>query len=357
MITPYRSQLSLLRSRFSNAFGPKIVSEMELNTVDGFQGREVDILVLSTVRASQTSAKPSTVSSSGIGFVADVRRMNVALTRARMSLWIFGNAKKLETNLHWVALVKNAKERNLFVSVSRPYKSTFDKDFPSSRETSRSESTVCRLRHLEDHKKAESTCVKDEVSQRSEADVNVNTHGPALSHLKGKHKTCRRKLCKGVLEQDPTSPIDVGSSSARKLGTDCEHEGKLSSKKKDKSANADDSSRRHSLCKITGAETILVDKSLEAGSDLKKSIEKARGARRLSADLSSCRSSQSTSTMPSHAKVSQKLEESSNSNIKPKDLVTTRKRQRAAVEELLSSALLPSKKPETSSKLATNRKR
>ncbi|KAM0943249.1 putative DNA helicase [Dioscorea sansibarensis] len=356
VITPYRSQLSLLRSRFSNAFGPNIVSEMELNTVDGFQGREVDILVLSTVRASQTSAKPSTVSSSGIGFVADVRRMNVALTRARISLWIFGNAKKLETNLHWAALVKNAKERNLFVPVSRPYKSTFDKDLPSSRETSRSESTVRRSRHLEDHKMAESTCVKDEVTLRLEADVTKHTQVPPLSHLKGKHKTLRRKLCEGVLEQDPTSPVDMGSSLTRKMISDCEHEGKVSFKKKDKSANANDSSRRDSLCKITGTET-MPDKSLEAEIDLKKPIEKARGARRLSADSSSVRSSQSTSAMPPHTVGSQKLEESSNSNAKPKDLVSARKRQRAAVEELLSSALLPSKKPETSSKLAPNRRR
>ncbi|GAV59440.1 AAA_11 domain-containing protein/AAA_12 domain-containing protein [Cephalotus follicularis] len=122
IITPYRCQLSVLRSRFSHAFGPSVIADMEFNTVDGFQGREVDILILSTVRASNSSAVLGNHSSS-VGFVADVRRMNVALTRARLSLWILGNARTLETNHNWAALVKDAKERNLVISVKRPYES------------------------------------------------------------------------------------------------------------------------------------------------------------------------------------------------------------------------------------------
>ncbi|KAF8114235.1 hypothetical protein N665_0039s0003 [Sinapis alba] len=49
IITPYKRQLAVLRSRFSSAFGSQVAADMELNTVDGFQGREVDILVLSTM--------------------------------------------------------------------------------------------------------------------------------------------------------------------------------------------------------------------------------------------------------------------------------------------------------------------
>ncbi|XAR49780.1 DNA helicase [Bertholletia excelsa] len=104
IITPYKRQLSLLRSRFSSAFGSSIAAEMEFNTVDGFQGREVDILVLSTVRAAETRTTTSKINSRSIGFVADVRRMNVALTRAKLSLWILGNARTLQTNQNWAAL-------------------------------------------------------------------------------------------------------------------------------------------------------------------------------------------------------------------------------------------------------------
>ncbi|CAN6182813.1 unnamed protein product [Urochloa humidicola] len=135
IITPYRSQLSLLRSRFTSFFGPEIVAEMEINTVDGFQGREVDILVLSTVRASNSSDdRHRTGEARSIGFVADVRRMNVALTRARLSLWIVGNARTLRINSHWDALIQNAEERNLFISIKQPYGLMFEKVKPHSRD-------------------------------------------------------------------------------------------------------------------------------------------------------------------------------------------------------------------------------
>jgi hypothetical protein len=126
IITPYKCQLSLLRSRFSSAFGSSVVADMEFNTVDGFQGREVDILILSTVRAADLSSSMNGLSSSSIGFVADVRRMNVALTRAKFSLWILGNASTLQTNRNWAALVKDAKERNLVISAKPPYGSLFE---------------------------------------------------------------------------------------------------------------------------------------------------------------------------------------------------------------------------------------
>ncbi|VFQ65565.1 unnamed protein product [Cuscuta campestris] len=124
IITPYKSQLSLLRSRFSNAFGPSVIAEMEFNTVDGFQGREVDVLIFSTVRAAE-ACFTGHASSSNIGFVADVRRMNVALTRAKLSLWILGNARTLQSNRSWDALVKDAKERNLVITTRKPYSSIF----------------------------------------------------------------------------------------------------------------------------------------------------------------------------------------------------------------------------------------
>ncbi|KAL0354364.1 UNVERIFIED_CONTAM: Helicase SEN1 [Sesamum radiatum] len=124
IITPYKRQLSLLHSRFSSAFGPSITAEMEFNTVDGFQGREVDILLLSTVRAAGCS-DTARVSSSNLGFVADVRRMNVALTRAKLSLWIFGHARTLQTNQSWAALLEDAQQRNLIVSGKKPYSSIY----------------------------------------------------------------------------------------------------------------------------------------------------------------------------------------------------------------------------------------
>jgi senataxin len=70
-----------------------------VNTVDGFQGREKDIIIFSTVRANKQIQKPT------LGFLADVRRMNVSLSRARISLIVVGDMKTLNINSYWRGLI------------------------------------------------------------------------------------------------------------------------------------------------------------------------------------------------------------------------------------------------------------
>ena len=57
-----------------------------MNTVDAYQGREKEIIIISTVRTE------------GLGFLNDLRRMNVAITRAKHFMWIVGNSKALSRN-------------------------------------------------------------------------------------------------------------------------------------------------------------------------------------------------------------------------------------------------------------------
>ena len=87
IISPYRAQVQLLRQllRQSEFFKPfrRLVS---VNTVDGFQGQERDIIVISLVRSNDEGQ---------IGFLRDLRRMNVAITRARMKLIILGDRSTL----------------------------------------------------------------------------------------------------------------------------------------------------------------------------------------------------------------------------------------------------------------------
>ncbi|GBG87751.1 hypothetical protein CBR_g45905 [Chara braunii] len=134
VITMYRQQLQILRDRFARAFGQNIAQEVEFNTVDGFQGREVDILIVSTVRAHPQSSSrealagnpPGTEERRSIGFVADVRRMNVALTRPRFSLWILGHATTLQAGAPlWAALIEDARRRDCFLTARRPYNGVF----------------------------------------------------------------------------------------------------------------------------------------------------------------------------------------------------------------------------------------
>ncbi|KAK4636073.1 Helicase SEN1 [Fulvia fulva] len=104
IITPYRSQLKELRRRFLNKYGEGIKDFIEFNTTDAFQGRECEIIIFSCVRASPAG---------GIGFLQDIRRMNVGLTRAKSSLWVLGNSESLSRGRYWKLLVDDAKARDL----------------------------------------------------------------------------------------------------------------------------------------------------------------------------------------------------------------------------------------------------
>eukprot|EP01133_Synstelium_polycarpum_P013391 gene13391-15756_t len=105
IISPYRQQVLSLREYFKNYPG------ISIDTVDGFQGREREIIIFSCVRA------PSEKGSS-IGFLADVRRMNVALTRPRSSLLIIGNSKALCTNQDWYQLIKHTQDNRNLIPVT-----------------------------------------------------------------------------------------------------------------------------------------------------------------------------------------------------------------------------------------------
>ena len=105
VITPYKSQLRELRSRFAGLYGESILSKVEFNTTDAFQGRESEVIIFSCVRASATG---------GIGFLSDIRRMNVGITRAKSSLWVLGNSHSLMKGEFWGKLVQDAKRRDRY---------------------------------------------------------------------------------------------------------------------------------------------------------------------------------------------------------------------------------------------------
>jgi superfamily I DNA and/or RNA helicase len=84
IISPYRAQVQYLRRLLKKREYFKPFRQLiSVNTVDGFQGQERDIIVISLVRSNDQGQ---------IGFLRDLRRMNVAITRARMKLIILGDA-------------------------------------------------------------------------------------------------------------------------------------------------------------------------------------------------------------------------------------------------------------------------
>jgi predicted DNA helicase len=87
IISPYRAQVQYLRRLLmKREFFKPFRRQISINTVDGFQGQERDIIVLSMVRSNDDGQ---------IGFLRDLRRMNVAITRARMKVIILGDVATL----------------------------------------------------------------------------------------------------------------------------------------------------------------------------------------------------------------------------------------------------------------------
>ncbi len=91
--------------------------EIEVNTVDGFQGREKEIIIYSCVRTSSRGHQRHTGSktTSVDAFWADERRMNVAITRAKCSLWIIGNSSLLEQSTAWRTLIRHAHDSKRYL--------------------------------------------------------------------------------------------------------------------------------------------------------------------------------------------------------------------------------------------------
>lgn len=98
IISPYADQVSLIKNK----------TDIEVKTVDGFQGREKEIIIISTVRSNDKGK---------IGFLSDLRRLNVALTRAKRKLIIIGNKETLKTNPTYERLIEYANENKRIVTM------------------------------------------------------------------------------------------------------------------------------------------------------------------------------------------------------------------------------------------------
>lgn len=108
IITPYRSQVDLLHklAEQSSVLEPlhKLVT---INTVDAFQGQERDVIAISFVRSNEKSE---------VGFLADIRRTNVAMTRARKKLIMVGDSATLGSHPFYVKLLEYVQEGGYYKS-------------------------------------------------------------------------------------------------------------------------------------------------------------------------------------------------------------------------------------------------
>ncbi|KIJ26431.1 hypothetical protein M422DRAFT_38225 [Sphaerobolus stellatus SS14] len=108
IVTPYEGQRSYIVNymQFNGSLKKDLYKEVEVASVDAFQGREKDYIILSCVRSNEHQ---------GIGFLNDPRRLNVALTRAKYGVVILGNPKVLSKHPLWHYLLTHYKEKNCLV--------------------------------------------------------------------------------------------------------------------------------------------------------------------------------------------------------------------------------------------------
>jgi len=111
IITPYRGQARLIRRLLKmQHYFRKLKRHISVGTVDGFQGQERDVIVISLVRGNANGQ---------IGFLRDLRRMNVAITRARMKLIIIGNVQTLSHHRFYRALAEHIRTHGEMVSIQQ----------------------------------------------------------------------------------------------------------------------------------------------------------------------------------------------------------------------------------------------
>jgi predicted DNA helicase len=101
VIAPYAAQVRLLRQRLSS-------QGIEVDTVDGFQGREKEAILISMVRSNNSGE---------IGFLSDTRRMNVAITRARRLLVLIGDSATVTGDPFFGRLLEHVEQQGVYQSV------------------------------------------------------------------------------------------------------------------------------------------------------------------------------------------------------------------------------------------------
>ena len=111
IISPYKSQVQLLRRlvKADKALRP-LLPYITVNTVDGFQGQERDVILISMVRGNDEGR---------IGFLGDLRRMNVAITRARMKLIILGDTATLSHTPFYRKLIEHVTEHGRMLVIPK----------------------------------------------------------------------------------------------------------------------------------------------------------------------------------------------------------------------------------------------
>jgi superfamily I DNA and/or RNA helicase len=98
IISPYADQVGFIKNKV----------DVDVKSVDGFQGKEKEIIIISTVRSNEWG---------NIGFLRDLRRLNVAITRAKKKLIIIGNIETLSHNPTYKRLIDYCRKQDVILEL------------------------------------------------------------------------------------------------------------------------------------------------------------------------------------------------------------------------------------------------
>lgn len=107
IISPYKQQILVLKEALFSADLQKYTDKISVNTIDSFQGQERDVIYISLTRSNNNNE---------IGFLSDIRRMNVALTRARKKLVVIGDSSTLSKQPFYSDFITYAEQKNAYQS-------------------------------------------------------------------------------------------------------------------------------------------------------------------------------------------------------------------------------------------------
>lgn len=102
IITPYNDQVDLIKRMLQS-------ENLQVSSVDGFQGKEKELIIVSLVRSNKEFE---------LGFLEDIRRLNVSITRAKRKLVVIANSITISDNEFYLKLVQHFKEKGLYVDAT-----------------------------------------------------------------------------------------------------------------------------------------------------------------------------------------------------------------------------------------------
>jgi superfamily I DNA and/or RNA helicase len=109
IVTPYSAQVKHVTELAQTRLRPFNAGDLEIQSVDAYQGREKELILISAVRSNRQGK---------VGFLGDWRRLNVAITRAKRGLVVVGDPRTLRNDPHWGAYLRWCLKRECVVPLA-----------------------------------------------------------------------------------------------------------------------------------------------------------------------------------------------------------------------------------------------